>query len=77
LKGSSTSSACWSRTRERSRADHRVAKDDAYGQLPEPSSRGTYRLADDNITTATDDVAQQLSKAGVRLVFVLNKSLGR
>jgi hypothetical protein len=45
--------------------------------LPEPSSRGSYRLTDEYITTATDDVAQQLSKAGVRLAFVLNKALGR
>lgn len=54
-----------------------VAKDDTYGQLPEPSARGTYRLSDEYVTTATDDVAQQLSKAGVRLAFVLNKALGR
>ena len=50
---------------------------DAYGLLPEPSSRGSYRLSDEYITTATDDVAQQLSKAGVRLAFVLNKALRR
>jgi nuclease S1 len=54
-----------------------VAKDDAYGQLPEPTRRGTFRLTDEYVTTATDDVAQQLSKAGVRLAFVLNKALGR
>ena len=53
-----------------------VAKDDTYGQLPEPSKRGTYRLSEEYITTATDDVARQLSKAGVRLAFVLNKTLG-
>ncbi len=52
-----------------------VAKADAYGQLPEPSSRGSYRLSDDYVTTATDDVAQQLSKAGVRLAFILNSAL--
>ena len=54
-----------------------VAKDDAYGQLPQPSARGSYRLTDEYITTATNDVAQQLSKAGVRLAFVLNKALGK
>ncbi len=54
-----------------------VAKADAYGLLPEPSSRGSYPLTDEYVTTATDDVAQQLSKAGVRLAFVLNKALGR
>jgi hypothetical protein len=52
-----------------------VAKADAYGQLPEPSTRGTYRLTDEYVTTATDDVARQLSKAGVRLAFVLNNAL--
>ncbi len=52
-----------------------MAKEDAYGQLPEPSARGTFRLTDDYITTATQDVALQLSKAGVRLAFVLNKAL--
>jgi hypothetical protein len=52
-----------------------VAKVDVYGLLPEPSGRNTYELTDKYITTATDDVAQQLSKAGVRLAFVLNKAL--
>jgi hypothetical protein len=54
-----------------------VAKADAYGLLPEASARNTYQLTDKYITTATDDVAQQLSKAGVRLAFVLNKALGK
>jgi hypothetical protein len=52
----------------------KVAKADTYGLLPEPSSRGSYRLTDKYITTATDDVALQLSRAGVRLAFVLNKA---
>jgi hypothetical protein len=52
-----------------------VAKADAYGQLPAPSTRGTYRLTDEYVTTATDDVARQLSKAGMRLAFVLNNAL--
>jgi hypothetical protein len=55
----------------------KVAKDDAYGQLPEPSARGTYRLTDEYLTTATADVALQLSKAGVRLASILNKALGK
>jgi hypothetical protein len=54
-----------------------VAKADTYGLLPEPSSRGSYRLSDEYVTTATDDVARQLSRAGVRLAFVLNKALGK
>jgi hypothetical protein len=45
-----------------------------YGQLPEPTKRGTFRLTDEYITTATDDVAHQLSKTGVRPAFVLNKA---
>jgi hypothetical protein len=52
-----------------------IAKSDAYGQLPEPSSRRSYRLSVDYVTTATDDVTKQLSKAGVRLAFVLNNAL--
>jgi hypothetical protein len=52
-----------------------VAKDDAYGQLPAPNARGSYRLTDEYVTTATDDVAQRLSKAGVRLAFILNRAL--
>jgi hypothetical protein len=55
----------------------KVAKEDTYGLLPEPSARGTYRLSDEYITTATNDVAQQLSKAGVRLAFLLSKALGK
>jgi hypothetical protein len=53
-----------------------VAKDDAYGQLPEPSARGSFRLSDDYISMATQGVATQLSKAGVRLAFILNKAFG-
>jgi hypothetical protein len=52
-----------------------VAKADAYGRLPEPSGRNTYQLIDEYVTNATDDVAQQLSKAGVRLAFALNNAL--
>jgi len=52
-----------------------IAKAHAYGLLPEPSPRGTFRLSDEYVTTATNDVAQQLSMAGVRLAFVLNKAL--
>ena len=54
-----------------------VAKNDAYGQFPDPNSRGSFRLSDDYVTTATQDVALQLSKAGVRLAFVLNNALRR
>jgi hypothetical protein len=53
----------------------RIAKDDAYGQLPEPNTHGSFRLSDDYVSTATNDVALQLSKAGVRLAMILNQSL--
>lgn len=55
----------------------KVAKDDAYGQLSEPSARGTYRLTDEYVTPPLRNVAQQLSSAGARLAFVLKKALGR
>src|SRR5215467_9074671 len=51
-----------------------VAMEDAYGQLPEPNSRGSFRLSEDYVATATQDVAEQLSKAGVRLAFILNNA---
>ena len=54
----------------------KVAKEDAYGRLPEPNTRGTYHLSEDYIAMATHDVASQLSKAGVRLAVLLNKTLG-
>jgi hypothetical protein len=44
----------------------RIAKDDAYGQLPEPNSHGSFRLDDDYVTTATNGVAI----SSVRLVSV-------
>ena len=40
-----------------------IAKSDAYGQLPDPSSRGSYRLSDDYVTTATADVAMRSNEA--------------
>jgi S1/P1 Nuclease len=53
-----------------------VAKDDAYGRLPSPNAPGSFPLPDDYLTMARRDVAIQLSKAGVRLAFLLNKTLG-
>jgi hypothetical protein len=53
----------------------RMAKDDAYGRLPEPTARGRFRLSANYIAMATWDVATQLSRAGVRLAFVLNTAL--
>jgi hypothetical protein len=54
-----------------------TSKKDAYGQLPPPNSRGSFRLNEDYVTTATGDVATQLGKAGVRLAFILNQALKR
>jgi hypothetical protein len=52
-----------------------MARDDAYGQLPPPTKRGSYRLTDEYVEMATKDVAVQLAKAGVRLALVLNLAL--
>ena len=53
----------------------KIAKDDAYGLLPPPNARGSFRLTDDYVTTATNDVSLQLGKAGVRLAVILNQAL--
>lgn len=52
-----------------------IAKRDAYGLLPPPTRRGTYRLDPNYIDVAIRDVRTQLTKAGVRLAFVLDRSL--
>ncbi|WP_080424666.1 S1/P1 nuclease [Burkholderia ubonensis] len=49
-----------------------IAKRDAYGKLPAPNGSGTYALPADYVATAQQDVALQLSRAGVRLAMVLN-----
>jgi hypothetical protein len=53
----------------------RVARDDAYGRLPQPNARGTRRLPETYILVAKRDVAIELSKAGVRLALLLNQAL--
>jgi hypothetical protein len=53
----------------------KLAQDDAYGQLPSPDTRDTFRLTDDYVTSATNDVSLQLKKAGVRLPMILNQAL--
>jgi hypothetical protein len=52
-----------------------LAKNDAYGQLPPAGAHGNFLLSNDYVTTATNDVALQLSKAGVRLATILNRVL--
>lgn len=53
-----------------------VARKDAYGLLPEPSTRGVYVLDNRYVDAAVPDVRNQLSRAGVRLAVVLNRALG-
>jgi hypothetical protein len=43
-------------------------------RLAESSARGDYRPSDEYVTTASQDVPLQLSKAGVRLAFVPNNA---
>jgi hypothetical protein len=54
-----------------------LARDHAYGKLPAPNERGSYRLDAGYISDATDVVKTQLSKAGVRLAGELNQALGQ
>jgi hypothetical protein len=53
-----------------------IARDHAYARLPPPASDRSYRLPPAYIEQETRDVAVQLSKAGVRLAFVMNDALG-
>ena len=52
-----------------------LARRDAYGLLA-PPDQGTYALPPAYTEQAVWDVALQLSRAGVRLAFVLNRALG-
>ena len=54
-----------------------IGRDDAYGRLPPPTRRYTYRLTPAYIDMSVRDVRLQLSRAGVRLASVLNGALGR
>jgi len=53
----------------------RVAKEDAYGRLPPPNARRSYRLPETYMAMAIRDVSVQLCKAGVRLALMLNRAL--
>ncbi|HEU0196533.1 MAG TPA: S1/P1 nuclease [Nevskiaceae bacterium] len=53
-----------------------LAKADAYGRLPPHTRRGTVRLDAAYVRQAKADVALQLSRAGVRLAWLLNQALG-
>jgi hypothetical protein len=52
-----------------------LARDHAYGMLPAPRADGVYVLPPAYVDVATRDVAAQLSKAGVRVAYVLNRAL--
>ena len=53
-----------------------IAKADAYGLLSELSSGGSYGPSEKvYVRAVTADVALQLTKAGVRLAFLLNNAL--
>jgi hypothetical protein len=51
------------------------ARGDAYGRLPTPDGQGTYLLSPGYVDQAARDAAPQLSRAGVRVAFVLNRAL--
>jgi hypothetical protein len=52
-----------------------ISKAHSYGLLPAPDSTDHYALPASYVDDATSVVAEQLSKAGVRLAFVLNNAL--
>jgi hypothetical protein len=52
-----------------------LARSDVYGLLPRPDEQGKYSLPPAFVEQAVRDVALQLSRAGVRLAFVLNQAL--
>jgi hypothetical protein len=52
-----------------------VAKAHAYGLLPAPGAGSRYSLSEAYVADATRVTAEQLSKAGVRLAWILNRSL--
>ncbi len=54
----------------------RLSKADAYGMLPSPDAAGKYELTETYDEMAARDAALQLSRAGVRLAWLLNSALG-
>jgi hypothetical protein len=53
------------------------ARRDAYGLLPRPGDQSAYALPPAYTKQAEQDVALQLSRAGIRLAFVLNRVLAK
>jgi hypothetical protein len=54
-----------------------LARGDAYGMLPQPDDQARYSLPPAYADEAVRSVALQLSRAGVRLAAVLNRTLDR
>lgn len=52
-----------------------VSKAQIYAKLPKPQSNGSYLLPPTLVASSEQIVAQQLSKAGVRLATILNRAL--
>ena len=52
-----------------------VARSHAYGLLPPPDHENRYQLSPAYVSDATTVTGEQLSKAGVRLAFLLNQAL--
>lgn len=52
-----------------------LAQSEAYGKLPAPNPDKSYNLSGDYVANAQGVVRGQLSKAGVRLAWVLNRAL--
>ncbi|HEX4052220.1 MAG TPA: S1/P1 nuclease, partial [Steroidobacteraceae bacterium] len=52
-----------------------LARRVAYGELPEPTARGGYRLPTAYMSESRAIAALQLSRAGVRLAWLLNRAL--
>ena len=56
---------------------YQLSVSQVYATLPAPGPSGVYALPASYVTNASQVVAQQLSKAGVRLASVLNAALGQ
>lgn len=57
------------------RETFQLARRDAYGLLPQPGSRDSYRLDDRYLRAAIADTRGQLIKAGIRLAALLNRTM--
>lgn len=52
-----------------------IAASTAYGALPKPSSSGVYKLSATYVKNSVAAVKTQLSRAGVRLAYILNNAV--